>query len=135
MEKFIECLKNRKFQEATYALKVDTNRFGYSSLVPDRVSELQNECLPEAEEWAVAFIKAVADKFYVDGRCEKCVNTAKMLIQAGLTLEDSDAKVDINGIHPTIIQQMSQLAFLFVETIGLIKYPIEDEKWWKMPLI
>lgn len=135
MEKFIKCLKNRKFQEATYALKVDANRFGYTSLVPDKVSKLQIECLSEAEEWSVAFIKALAAKPYVDGRCEKCVNTAKMLVYAGLTLEDSDAKIELYDLHPTIMQQMAQVAFLFVETIGIIKYPSENKDWWKMPLI
>jgi len=77
----------------------------------------------------------------VEGRMEACMRTAEQIavdVIPGEQLpkvEEMQVKVDKNWLHPTVFQQLAQVAFLFFDSEELREKHQFDLNWWKMPLI
>lgn len=144
MEKFIEYLKQKAYALATAELHKLANSFSFRRDVPEIAQAIEDaQAGEEAYNFSVAFVLAMAQR-YPDGRDEKSIGLAKKLIECGLGLEEGQEeilkevglRVVRGSMHPTVMQQASQLAFYILDSNGAVPEDIkEDDRWWIMPLI
>ena len=144
MEKFIEYLKQKAYALATAELDKLANSFSFRRDVPEIAQAIEDAQVgEEAYNFSVAFVLAMAQR-YPDGRDEKSIGLAKKLIECGLGLEEGQEeilkevglRVVRGSMHPTVMQQASQLAFYILDSNEAVPDSIkEDDRWWIMPLI
>ena len=163
MNKITEMLKEGNYAAAATALEGQANSFTFGRDVLGIVEELEKECRDEAILFTSSLVAAAAQR-YPDGRCETSVgwcnelNPKDLLAEADLRVS-SDVKgssvlaynelmrkVVRNSMHPTVMQQALQIAFLFLQRNQLVpesfieahvknEYGQEKDRWWRMPLI
>lgn len=163
MNKITEMLKEGNYAAATTALEEQANSFTFGREVQCIVEEMEQECVSESILFTSSLVAAAA-KRYPDGRCETSVgwcnelNPTDLLAEADLRV-GSDVKgsqvlaynevmqkVVRNSMHPTVMQQALQVAFLFLQRNQLVpesfieahvenEYGNEKDRWWRMPLI
>ena len=137
MNNFIAFLRAEIYWEATRYLADLADGFEFSGTVPAVCRVMQTYCPREAEIWSIAYIHALANKFYINLENERSVQVAKKLVDTG-AIEDLDIDVsfDFHFLKQELIQQIAQVAFYYVSLIGLLPEHInENPNWWVMPRI
>lgn len=143
IQKFIECLQKRAYALSLKELEIRASYFGFWRSVPELCAKMHEECENEAYQFSAAFVLNLADLDYVDGRGEASYQTAQKIadyfrdrcdVSTDIILEMSH-KIQSGAIHPTIRQQMAQVAFAFLDCSVLRDTYNLKPTWWIMPTI
>lgn len=143
IQKFIDYLKAKAWMSAALVLKEQMGYFGSWRSVEKYVTSMQEECPEEGYQFSAAFILVLAKLTFIDGRSTASWETAKKIsdyildrcdVSEGAITELS-YNLSLENIHPTIRQQMSQVAFKFLDNPKLRDAYQLDTSWWRMPLI
>lgn len=148
MNELIQAIKSKSYAAAMLALEQEANSFGFHRDVPKIVRDIYNECVGDyfvnASMFFAAIIKLLSEKRAKHGPEERmayCMLIAETIAGdvVSETLLDSiaqiQAEIDKKWIHPTVFQQLSQVAFYFFDSDELRDKYEFDYDWWQTPLI